>query len=171
MAVTGLTVRRMGVTGWRLGWDSGAGTVYVWQDGVLVGTTSARHWDVTVPGGWYPVFVVTDDATELPQGYPGQVVVQWYRVVGAGHYLVHELVSGSWVRRARVRERGQGYYRWTSGWLEDGASHRFRVTAYGEDGNAGTAAGLAVLMVRHPDPPDVGLSYSSVTGKVTVAAS
>ena len=78
--------------------------------------------------------------------------------------------GGSWVTRATIEDTGAGYYQWESGWLADVTSHEFRVTPVGADGNEGTATGWVVLMVRWPDPPEVGVTYAAGTGKVTIAA-
>ena len=173
MAIAAFMAQQTGPQEWRLAFssDDSAATFYLYRDGLLVGQTELGWWDVVVPTGEYPVLVVYDDADAASgPAHPGLVRLQWYRVSGVGHYRVDEQVSGVWTGRARLYQDGRGYYHWTSRWLEDVTSHAFRVVAVGVDGNEATAAELAVLMVRWPDPPDVSLSYSADTGKVTISA-
>ena len=65
---------------------------------------------------------------------------------------------------------GRRYFNWRSRVLEDSATHQFRVTPIGANGNNGTAKNFVVLMVRIPDPPRVSYSYSAGSGVVTIAA-
>jgi len=154
-------VEQVDVRTWRLSW-SGSGTFYVYRDGTLFATTAQAELLVMIEPGDTHVFEVLDASTAAPAtAFPARLTLGWYPVAGAERYLVEERVAGAWTQRASIRDGGHGYFTWPSRVLEDSVTHRFRVVAIGVDGNRGTAAAVAVLMVRHPDPDAVAFTYAA----------
>jgi len=172
MSVTALTITQTSPLGWRLAFtsDDATPTFYIWRDGALLGTTPLAYFDVVVPIGTHPVFAVYDDADESPlRSYPAALTLQWRRDTAAETYLVEHYDGAEWDTVATVHERGErGYYQWTTPPLADAATHQYRVSAVASDGNTSTATALSALMVRHPDPVAVTITYSSDTTKLTI---
>jgi len=162
----------LGGNTWRIAWTSGLEdpTFTIYLDGELFATTAATHLDLYVEPGSSPVLEVVDDGAAASQAFPGRLRLQWGREDDTDHYLIEEVVDAAWTERARVRDDGRQYFHWLTRWLEDSTSHQFRVTPIGTNGNAGTAVAFTCLMVRHPDPPDVSMSYDEGTGDLTVSA-
>lgn len=172
--ITNLTAEQVSRSAFLLRWSStlGAGAVFrVYRDGELLATTTLTEWLITVEQGEAPVLEVLDADTPNPSpAFPGYLLISWYAVAGAERYLVQENLSGTWTTFKTVLEDGSGYYLVPTRFLEDATVHSFRVLPVGTNENQGTAAELACLMVRIPDPPDVTFSYSSSTGAVTITA-
>jgi hypothetical protein len=180
MAVTHETPRYVGGGRWRLAWSSGLGSpppdgYRIYRDGALVARTDLEVWDFVLRAGEQLVVEVLDDDDLQPAvAFPGKLTFGWRRVAGAAEYRVEEYVAGLWVVRRNVPETGAEWLEFTSRYLEDDATHQFRVTPVGKNGNEGTPVSFAVLMVRHPDTPvdeqdlDAEFSYSAATKKVTV---
>lgn len=180
--VASLRLRHLGGSAYRLEWETDLGdespTFLVYRDGRLVGSTQDQRWEIDVQPGAAPVFAVREsenfDAEPEPPAYPATALVTWYAVAGAAAYRVQqEIPAGAdqWVTLATVPDDGRGYFTWESDVLADVTTHRFRVTPLTAGDALGTDAQLAVLMVRHPDPPLVGFAYNGSTPKtVTVSA-
>jgi hypothetical protein len=172
MGVLVTEVKQIGPNGWRLSYQSDLPnpTFYIYQDGLLVDTTKATTRVLSVPAGESLVVEVLDDPAIKPEAaFPGRLTLGWYSVANAASYRIEEYVSSSWVQRKRVVESGRGYYQWKTRWLEDSTVHQFRVVPVGTNGNDGDPLVFSVLMVRHPDPPDVSYSYSAATQTVTIS--
>jgi hypothetical protein len=175
MAITSLTVTRTGPSSARLTFTSGlvSPTFYVWRDGTLIATTANGFYDALLSPAQYPTFAVFDDAAAVPTNrFPDHVDVQWLTGGSSiAHYRVEQLVGAAWLLRARITESGKGYYHWLSSRLADDSTPQFRVKAVSALNAAESiAASLSMLFVRYPDPPSVALTYSAVSGKVTIAA-
>ena len=176
MSVTMKPPRRTGPKAWRLRWSSTESdpTYRVFRDGVLVLTTPLEQMTATVEAGETPVFEVFDDTTSQPQAaFGGRLTLAWYGAAAVDHYRVEEYVGAAWTLRDKIRDTGHGsgwQVRWTTRWLEDATTHQFRIVAIGDNGNATTVSTWSAVMVRHPNPPVVGFSYDSGTGKVTLSA-
>lgn len=172
MTVSIDSVTQTGLTTYQVGWSSNLPdpTFYVYQDGVLLNTTKAGSGQFSVPTGESLVLEVLDDLNETPEAaFPGKLTLGWYAVTDTDFYRIDEYAGAAWVQRAVIRETGRGFYQWKSRFLEDVTVHQFRVVPVGTNGNDGDPLAFNVLMVRHPDAPAVGFSYSSGTGKVTIS--
>lgn len=173
--ISDLQMDSLGGGAWRITWTSDLvdPTFYVYRDGQLLGTTRAAEWVVRLAAGDRPVFEILDSdddtAPTATRGFPGFVTLGWYASTGSDRYLIQELVGVDWTTRRTIHDRGQGYFRWKSRFLEDVTTHQFRVVPIGTNENTGTAAAFSVLMVRHPDAPEVEITYSSGTGKLTIS--
>ena len=86
------------------------------------------------------------------------------------HYRIEEAIDGgSFAEIATIRESGRRHYVHETGSRADEASVQLRVVAVGKNGQESTSTADAVLIVRHPDGPDV--TFGAVTaGQVTVSA-
>ena len=173
MSVTIEQPQRVGPGAWRITWSSDLSdpTFYVYRDGRLIATTALTSLVFTIAAGESPVIEVFDDAATLPStAFPGRVTLAWYAIAAVDHYRIDEYVASVWTQRRRIRDDGSGYFRWRSRFLKDVTSHQFRVVPVGTNGNAGTATSFTVLMVRHPDPPNLTTSYDSGTRQLTFTA-
>lgn len=145
---------------------------YIYIDGTLVAETTHTEYEVSVNVDESYVVEILDVAGQIPmQVFPGKQRLNWFGFTeDVEYYRIDEYVDAAWVERKRKKENG-GYISFTSRFLEDGATHTFRVVPVGTDGNEGTAKQFAVLMVRHPDVPDVGYTYDGGTNKITISES
>ena len=147
--------------------DQGDPIFYIYLDGILIAETTATEYTIAIAAGNQAIVEVLDDADAEPtEVFPGNVRLGWFFVDGVDYYRIDEYIAGEWTQRARVTDN-QAYRSWQSRFLEDGGSHQFRVVAIGTDGNEATAREFTVLMVRHPDSPDVSYAYSA--GTVTIS--
>lgn len=172
MSVTITSITRIGRRAWRVVYAStlSAPTFYIYVNAELVGVTTETAYQFQAAPGESVILDVFDSSTDTPEDvYPGRLAIAWYAVVATDYYRIDEYLSGEWVEVGRVRDTGAGYFKWRTRWLEDSASHQFRVIAVGDNGNESTAATLSCLMVRHPDVPDVNLSYDAEDGTLTIA--
>lgn len=179
--VSNLRIRHLGGSAYRLEWETDLEddpVFYVYRDGRLIGSTTDGRYEVDVQPGSAPVFTVREsenfDEESEPAGYPATALLTWYAVSGAARYRVQQEIppgDDEWSTLATVPDDGRGYFTWESDVLADVTTHRFRVTPLTAGDVPGTDVQLAVLMVRHPDPPLVGFTYNGATPKtVTVAA-
>ena len=141
--------------------DQASPTYTVYRDGELHCTTTVAELVLHLEPGETAHIEVVDDAAAARPAFPARLTVTWWAVAAADRYLVRELVSGAWTDRASVAEDGRGFYRWRTRVLEDSQTHQFRVVAVGADDNESTAASLTVLMVRHPTPVSIAVSYAA----------
>lgn len=154
-------------------------TFYIWRDGVLVGATKSTRWSFTLEAGEFVVWDVFDDSATVPAAaFPGRVTVTWCAVETANHYRVEQWGGATWDLQIKILDRGEGYFSWESGFLEDVTEHKFRVVPIAHDrdaqvlgdGNIIYMTELRVLMVRHPDIPDFSAAWNgSGDPTITVA--
>lgn len=172
MTVTYQPLREIAADQWLLEWssDQSSPTYLVWVNGEIVSIQTDAS--ITIDSTTEPVVEVDDSGGDTieQQDNPGRAVVQWFGLSAASYYLVQQYVDAAWTTIDTVFEDGRGYYSSTSGWLADVTTHQFRVVPYDSGDNAGTAVTFTVDIVRNPDVPAVGYSYSSGTGDVTVSA-
>ena len=171
MTVTVNTPLRIDGQTWQLSWSSNlSDPVYrIFQDGLLVNTTQAETQIFSLSPGETLKVEILDDASEPAQGFPGRFLMTWYGGSDTDHYRIDEYISGAWTQQTTIPESGKGFYSYKTRFLEDITEHRFRVMPVGVNGNDGAALEMKMFMVREPDPPDVTYTYSSVTGRVTIA--
>ena len=170
--VTIESLERTGKTSWLLKFSSDQQDpiFYIYLDGVLVAQTSQTQYELVVNPDEYYVIEVLDDANAQPmQIFPGKTRLSWFGsdIDNTKYYRIDEYISSQWVERKRMPEK-EGYIEWESRFLEDGTTHQFRVTPVATDGNEGTARQFNVLMVRHPDVPDVGYGYDSTDKQIEI---
>lgn len=110
----------------------------------------------------------SDDASDVQ--YPSTLVLQWRGQDDAYYYTVEESVSSVWTHRRLIKEDGRGYYEVETPVLTDGTTAQWRVTTLDSQENESTVASYSLLVVRHPAPPSINMSYSAATGNVTVSA-
>jgi hypothetical protein len=171
MAVSITRAQQTSPTTWRVEWSSDQSdpVFYVWQDGLLINTTSSGSQLFTVAAGESLVVEIFDAATERPEAaFPGRLTLGWYATPATAAYRVDYFADGTWIQQARVREDGRGYYAWRSAFLADVTTHLFRVVPIGNNGNAGAPLVFSVLMVRHPDAPNSDFSYDAGSGVVSI---
>ena len=141
---------------------------YIYIDGILVAETGQTEYIVAIEAGESCMVEVLDDADALPmQVFPGKLRLGWFWVADTDYYRIDEYINEAWTQRRRMPCSG-GYLNFQSRFLEDGQSHTFRIVPINTAGNEGAAKQFAILMVRHPDPPDVDYDYDGETGKITI---
>lgn len=165
---------RTGRRTWLLKFSSDLGGTpifYIYVDGTLVAETKHTEYEVSVNINESYVVEILDTTAQPMQIFPGKQRLNWFGFTeDVDYYRIDEYVDAAWVERKRKKENG-GYINFTSRFLEDGETHTFRIVPVGPDGNEGTAKQFAVLMVRHPDVPDVGYTYDGGTNKITISES
>jgi len=173
MAVTITDTRQIGPRTWTFTWASSLTDpmFYVYRNGLLAGITNHTSMSFEVAAGERLDIEVFDDADAIPgRTYPGRLRLGWQAADGAIAYRVEEFVDTAWVTRRRILETGRGYYIYETRWLDDETEYNWRVvseSAYGVDGGTLEFTGL---MVRTPDRAELGWSYDSETGRVTLSS-
>lgn len=149
----------------------GTPAFYLYVDEQLVEHTTRPFYQLTLARGEQVQFEVLDDAAAVPEpAYPSRAVLAWYGVDGVASYAIDEYVDAAWVRvQTVIPQRGQGYFASPTRVLEDQETHRFRVTPIGENGVEGTPREFEIPMVCRPVPAQAVLSYSALTGLLTVS--
>lgn len=154
---------------WRLKWSSDAAlpvTFRVYSEGVLLtpdGLVSADglgEWVLVVPPGEYPFFEVLDKACSIPSiAFSGHLLLQWY---GSGNkeYKIEKLISAVWTAQETITDSGAGYFSWRSGWLADVTTHTYRIVPVSLAENDGTPLSLICFVARHPNSPQVAVTYN-----------
>lgn len=175
--VTIESVTRVGEDLYELAWSSdqviSASNPYrVYQDGVLIAVQTAASIVVQAPAGQVPIFEILDDSESVPQpGFPGYAIVSWALDTDVSRYRVEEYDGADWNEVAIVSpDLTTSFQSWQSETIDDLATKQYRVIGIDAAGNEGTATVFAFLMVRHPDAPDVDMTFDSGPGTVTIAA-
>ena len=149
---------------------AGSGGVHrwAWTDGT---TTAEAYRDASE---WLlRVFSATHNVTygsniQLPEYPPAGEA----SAVAGGAWVLRSQNVGGAPRGTVAADRPTGnYFAWQSRFLEDSASHRFRVVPVGANGNDGTPREFLVLMVRVPDPPAVAYTYNGTPANTVTIAS
>ena len=144
-------------------------TFYIYVDGILVAETQQTQYTLAINAGETVVVEILDDVDTAPmQVFPGKVRLGWFWVDDCDYYRIDEYIDSQWTERKRMPQ-SNGYLIWESRFLEDGQVHNFRVVPVGTNGNEGQAKEFAVLVVHHPDEPDVDYEYSNATKKITIS--
>ena len=156
MTVTLTSQRRTGPDTWRVEWasDLPSPTFYIWRDARFAYATRAASGLFRVTPGIQLVVDVLDTPAPPAAAFPGTMRLEWYSGGAAvARYRVEEWIGGAWVPRQILTNQGQWYYAWTSRFLEDCQSHRFRVVPVGVNSNDGAPVVTDGYLVRRPDIP------------------
>jgi hypothetical protein len=175
MTVTMNPAKRMGGNSWWLSWSSDLTdpTFYIYDlsGNGLLSTTKETGMLVICEAGESRVIEVRDAVwANVPRGFPGRLDLFWYATADTAHYRIEEYVGSAWALVGKQTDDGAGHWTWRTRFLEDITTHQFRIVPVGTNGNSGTAKTWSVLMVRHPDPPQVTFAYDEDDGTVAIAA-
>jgi hypothetical protein len=175
--VTVESVTQVGVDSWEIAWSSDqvidANNPYrVYEDGVLIATQTAETLVVQASAARRPVYEILDDADAVPQpGYPAYAILSWYLDEDAAFYRIEQFDGSTWNVVATIAlDLSTSFQFWESPILADLSTAQYRVRGIDGAGNDGTAVEFTVFMVRHPDAPDVEMSFNSGPRTVTIAA-
>lgn len=179
MTVTYEIPVRVDTNAFEIGFSSGVTKPVPFR--VFLDRSLIKSWDsadgtgtvlINVGAGSSPFLEVLDKACSVPElAFPGNILIHWLAVTGAVSYRVEELVSGVWTLRNSLIDNGEPAFSWKSKWLTDITIHKFQISAIDAANNEGLAASYSILMVRHPDVPNVTYTYNgSGTPTVTIAA-
>lgn len=168
-------VVQVGGNSWRYEWTATTGPYRVYYRGVLVDTVSDVDYTITEDGATSepPVLEILDaNDTDSPEqmANPPRVRLQWYEVSGAILYRVKHYEDSAWVLLASIPEAGTGHYEYQSLVVDDQAEESWVIYAVDEYYNEGDPVEFHLTVIRNPGPPDVAMSYNSVTGDVTISA-
>lgn len=174
LTITSIT--RVDPTAFKIAWETTAPAPLVFRvyvGGVLVASipssTSSASTILHIGAGDSPFVEVLDNACSLPAiAFSGRITLNWEAITGTAVYSVLERIGLSYSERQRFPATNAANYRFETRWLEDCTEHDFRVIPYASDGTAGDNMDFSVLMVRHPDVPDVEFSYDAETSLLTV---
>ena len=177
MTVTYKKPEKIDQMGWRLKFSSDKTApitfrVYVAGEKVTEFISATKDSEIYLPiaSGDHPFIEVMDaDCAPEPAG-PGRASIYWFRVSGATTYRVERNISSVWTLEAEVPDDGRSYFLWASGWLADVTSHQLRVVPVDDAGNQGSTTTKNILLVRHPDVPNVTYAYNSGPKTVTISA-
>lgn len=114
--------------------------------------------------------VLDNDSLQPSPAFSGHLTLNWMATAGAESYAVQWWDGSAWQTQASIEDTGFASYSWLTQWLADSTTHQFRIVTTATDGTTATSATMNLLMVRHPDSPNVTYTYSAGTGKVTIAA-
>lgn len=166
-------IKKIASNTWRFSWASGTAPYRVYLRGKLLATISAEFYEIEELGAADeppPLEVLDAAGAASPDSVlnPCRAILQWRAVSAAKYYVVRELVSASWQKRAQIQEVGCGYYSFESAALADGSATSWRVVAIDALGNESAPVAFSVTTVRNPEPPEVSLAYDD--GVLTVRA-
>jgi hypothetical protein len=107
------------------------------------------------------------------QQNPGFMVLQWRGRADAYLYQPQQFTGAEWVDLAPVLETGRGYYTYTTSWLDAnsngvGSVSQFRVKIVDSVGNFGGYVYFDFYVIRHPDPPEVVVTWNELTNEIEV---
>lgn len=144
-------------------------TFYVYRNGRFVGSTPNGSGAFNLRSDEPMVLDVFDDPAERPEYAASPIAELRFAAVADGErYPIERLVDGEW-ELEQLRSTGGAEHRHRTGPIsEDGAT--FRVTAILPGQGSSSATEVTANIVRHPDGPDVDLSYDNGTNVVTVSA-
>ena len=146
-------------------------TFYIYIDGILVTQTNQTEYMLLVSSTDNIIIEILDTAAAVPtEVFPGRIRLGWFWSDNTDYYRIDEYIASVWTERVKIKDN-TGYMDWQSRFLEDEQSHQFRLVPIGTNGNEGVAKEVTILMIRHPDTPDVSYAYSDSTNKVTITAS
>ena len=172
MAVTPNIPKQITLFSWGFSWSSDLEdpTYYIYVNGKLYLTTENTRFIYTQTSGM--LFVeVFDNATDRPSDViTGKVEIYFKGVPDTQYYRIDKCVAGEWVEQARVMDLDQGYFKWLSDFLDDVTEYVFQVVPVGVNGNAGSGLPFICLVVRVPNIPDLDVTYSDITHKLTISA-
>ena len=173
MTVTINQPKQVDARTWLVTWGSTVqnATYRIFKDGALIKITQETSMQFQVEAGENLVIEILDDTTTVAlEAFPGRLTLGWNASLSTDHYKVEELILSVWTLRATIIAHGQGFFSWTSRFLEDVTIHSFRIIPVGLNGNDGTAKTLISLMVRNPDiPAQIFVYNGSVAKTVTVS--
>ena len=171
-----LQITKSGTKAWTFDWSAAGGTApyrLVLNSRVLSETTTLTAWTIEGDDEYEPPALEVLDANDgeaASETYPSRATLQWRGKSNVYYYQVQESVASVWTNRVRVKEIGAGYYQHTTTELADCTASQWRVIAVDERGYESEPILFDFFPVRPPDPPSITLTYSALTGLVTVAA-
>ena len=123
-----------------------------------------------------PALEVLDSTESLPspvQQNPGFLTLQWRGRSDAFIYQPDYKVGIEWEMLPPVYESGRGYYTYTTPWLAArshgaGGIEQFRVKIIDELGNEGGLIPFTIFVLRHPDPPEVVVTWNKALSRIEV---
>jgi hypothetical protein len=158
---------------WLLRWSSDQSdpSYRVFRNGVYQYTTGRNKLIVTAREAEATDIDVLDSATEQPAPSMGSdALLGWNAVSGAEAYRIERYVDSAWTLIAEVDSDKTRFHYRTPPLSHSLSAHQFRVTSIGTNKNESSPLAVNVMIIRRPDPPDVGYTFSDSTKKVTVAA-
>lgn len=168
-------IEKIGPSSWRFAWSATTGPYRVYLDGRLIDTITAVEYDYEgYTWGSFPppleVLDANDSTTPQNLDYPPRLWLQWRGVTDAEYYVVEYYSGSAWTRvNLQMPETGAGYYKYQTPALADVTTAQWRVLAVDAYQNESDPLTFSALIVRNPDTPDVTMTYSAVTGNVTIA--
>lgn len=120
------------------------------------------------------VIAVSDDGSNpADEGAEASLEISWPAVASSAFYKIEEETSpgsGTFDVRAVIRDDGRSRFLYNTAPFVDDVATVYRVTPIGTNGNDGTPTSFNRTVPRHPSAPDVTVTFSDSTKKVTIAA-
>jgi len=160
---------------WRYQYDdAGTESPYrIYWLGKLISETDRNTYVMLTTAAEAPVLEILGvDDTDIPVSvtYPPYVRLQWYASTSAVTYKVEEYVDSTWTELDRITpEDNAGYMYYDTTAKTDCTEHTFRVVPIDAYNRDGADVEFTVYVVRHPLPEAVDLTYSAVTGDLTIS--
>jgi len=139
----------------------------VWLQGQRIETYLAVGQTTYIYDWWTdteeppPLEFVDYGETPASYDYPPHGVLQWFGDTSVYRYSVEQYVDSAWTVMMEIAETGQGYYQHTTAVLADESSVLFRVVPYDSEGFSGEPLDFTVVVVAHPTPPSIDVTYDS----------
>lgn len=171
--ITGVT--KIGSVAWKFAWTGTAPYTLVLRGKVIAEGLSDTSWTLQEGNSYRPPPLEVLDANDTDpapsQVYPPWLALQWRGTSAAQYYRVDRRISGVWTAQPPlVQETGRGYYRWDTAAQDDDTAQIWRVVAVDRRGYESMVREVNWAVVRHPEPPNLSLSYDSGTNQITVSA-
>lgn len=173
------SVINVGPGAWTFNFSGTAPYTALHQGEVLANNILEDYYTVSMMVGYLiepPALEILDATESLPspvQQFPGIMQLQWRGRVEAQYYIPQYFVSPSWVDLPPVFESGRGYYTAPTPWLDDagnvsGGIELFRVKVIDDLGNESGTVPFDFLVIRHPDPPEVVVTWNDTLNQIEV---
>jgi hypothetical protein len=173
--ITFSLIEKTGAASWHFEWTATTAPYRIYLDGRLVSTVTSAEYDYEGRAyGTYPppleVLDANDSTTAQNLDYSPRLTLQWRGVTGTAYYVVEYYADAAWTRvDLQIPETGFGYYNYQTPVLTDVTTAQWRVLAVDAYANESDPLAFSALIVRNPDTPDVTMTYSAVSGNVTIA--
>lgn len=156
-----------------LEWRAAAagGPYRIYRNGILIDETSGTSIHVHSGSRESVLIEVIADPDGIPiEVNPSRIDLRWAATAATKLYRIEKFVDAAWVTVGSRAEDGSSAYSFRSESLADDTTHEFRVVPVGDNGNDGTPATLDKKVIRHPDAPDVGVTFDDDTQKLRITA-
>jgi hypothetical protein len=183
MSITAYSQRRVSRTTYVTVTSSLSGTIYYhwYLDGIYLGVTNVPTKGIMLEASEQARIECVDTTNAVYDGasygatdYPARRILSWVRSVDSSvvaYVIRQKKAAGSYADLARVHDRGEWSYQYTTPRLDDLTEYTWQIVPVDASGNEGSALTIGPeLIVRTPDSPRFSTTWDADESTLTVAA-